>query len=363
MLRNLPLARPEPDAAEAMDILMGRTPIPRVPLVEHSVDAAVMEPILTGLLGRRWIAATSDRESQKAHLDNVVEFWHRLGYDWVRYEQSMGFALKQLHAADTVPGSERQRAWTDQHRGSIETWEDFERYPWPRLEAVDFFAFEYLNDHLPNGMGLVISHGGGIFEHLSWLMSFERLCFALYEAPDLVRAIADRLGELMKAFYEHLLDLDHVVAVFPGDDMGFRTSTLVAPDHLREYVLPWHKRFAAMAHGKGVPYFLHCCGNIELIMEDLLSDVRIDGKHSFEDVIQPVQEFQARYGDRTAALGGVDVNRLATSLPGQVRQHTRHLIDTCGPRGRYALGSGNSIPNYVPVENYLAMLDEATDSQ
>jgi uroporphyrinogen decarboxylase len=231
------------------------------------------------------------------------------------------------------------------------------------LEEVDFTAFEYLNGHLPEGMGLVVSHGGGVFEHLSWLMSFERLCFALYEDPDLVRAISDRLGKLMVSFYQHLLDLDRVVAVFPGDDMGFRTSTLVAPDDLREYVLPWHKRFAAMAHKRGVPYFLHCCGNIEQITEDLISDVGIDGKHSFEDAIMPVQEFQECYSQRIAALGGVDVNILAMSSPEQVRQHTRWLIETCGQHGRYAIGSGNSIPNYVSVDNYMAMLDEAAESR
>jgi uroporphyrinogen decarboxylase len=27
--------------------------------------------------------------------------------------------------------------------------------------------------------------------------------------------------------------------------------------------------------------------------------------------------------------------------------------------GRFALGSGNSVTNFVPVENYLIMLDEA----
>ena len=30
-----------------------------------------------------------------------------------------------------------------------------------------------------------------------------------------------------------------------------------------------------------------------------------------------------------------------------------------GAGGRYAVGSGNSIPSYIPVENYLAMVDEA----
>ena len=44
--------------------------------------------------------------------------------------------------------------------------------------------------------------------------------------------------------------------------MGFRTATLVSPAALRRYVLPWHKRFAAMTHATGRPYFLHSCGNL-----------------------------------------------------------------------------------------------------
>jgi uroporphyrinogen decarboxylase len=152
-----------------------------------------------------------------------------------------------------------------------------------------------------------------------------------------------------------------VIAIFQGDDMGFRTATLVAPDALRAYVLPWHERFAAMAHGHGVPYFLHSCGNVEAIMPDLVGRVGIDGKHSFEDAIMPVEAFQARYGGQIAVLGGVDVDTLAAGTPEAVRRRTRALIETCGPRGRYAVGSGNSIPSYVPVENYLAMVDEAHD--
>jgi uroporphyrinogen decarboxylase len=98
---------------------------------------------------------------------------------------------------------------------------------------------------------------------------------------------------------------------------------------------------------------------VEQIMEDLIADVGIDAKHSFEDAIIPVEDFQARYGDRIAVLGGMDVHRLSMHTPAQVRQHVRFLIETCGSRGRYAVGSGNSIPSYIPVENYLAMVDEA----
>ncbi|MGQ9631749.1 MAG: uroporphyrinogen decarboxylase family protein [bacterium] len=359
MSYSIPLAHPKPDAKRFVDTLMGLAKSPAPPLVEYIVDEVVMRPIATDLLGRDWVSEAEDRESQRAYLDNFIEFWYRMGYDFVRFERGLGFAERKLLADDTAPGSKKQRAWADEHRGSIMSWEDFESYPWPKVENMDFFPFEYINDHLPEGMGLITSHGGGIFEHLSWIMSYEGLCFALYDNPELVGAVSDRLGELMTAFYEHLLDLENVIVIFPGDDMGFRTGTLIAPDDLRRYCLLWHKRFAAMAHERGIPYFLHSCGNLESIMEDLISNVGIDGKHSFEDAITPVEEFQARYGSRIAVLGGLDVNVLAASSPEEVRRRTRLLMEACGRRGRYAIGSGNSIPSYIPVPNYLAMVDEA----
>jgi uroporphyrinogen decarboxylase len=162
----------------------------------------------------------------------------------------------------------------------------------------------------------------------------------------------------MVGFYKHILDLDRLVALFPGDDMGYKSATMISPAHLRLYTLPWHRRFAAMAHERGIPYFLHSCGNVVSIMEDLITDVRIDGKHSFEDAIIPVQEFQSRYGERIAVLGGLDINILSGKSAEEVRRHVRFLLETCGGRGRYAVGSGNSVPSYVPVENYLAMIEE-----
>jgi len=30
----------------------------------------------------------------------------------------------------------------------------------------------------------------------------------------------------------------------------------------------------------------------------------------------------------------------------------------CGPEGHYVLGTGNSVASYIPIQNYLAMLDE-----
>jgi len=356
------LPAPTPDIQRFLRILKGESQLPFVPLIEYIVDDVVMKPVLAEHFGRSWVerppGGTRDRKQLGAYLDNFIAFWRGMGYDFVRFEEMLPLPRRLRIAPDAAPGSPKEREWTDSSHGTIGSWEDFDRYPWPKVEEFDFFPFEYLNSHMPEGMGLISCHAGGVFEHLSWIMSVEGLSYALAEDPALVRAVADRLGESMLRFYRHLVTLDRLAVVFPGDDMGYRSATIVAPRILREYTLPWHARFAALAHEHGLPYFLHSCGNIAAIMEDLIGQVRIDGKHSFEDAIMPVEHFQHVYGDRIAVLGGLDLNILSGGTPGQVREKTRTLLEICGERGRYALGAGNSVPSYVPVDNYLAMIDE-----
>ena len=364
----VPLANPLPDAPAFIRCLKGEEIPEKPPMVEYLVDEVLMRPIITEMLGRQWVpapaggtqeTASARASTEPAYWDNFIELWYRMGYDFVRLELSLMFAAHHLLTADTAGASDGDRAWANEHQGTIASWDDFERYPWPSVADADFFAYEYVDAHLPDGMGLICCHAGGIGEHLTWMMSYEGLCFALHDDPELVTAVSNRIGSLMEQYYQRLLQLDNVIAIFPGDDMGFRTQTLIAPEDLRKYILPWHRRFAQMTHEAGLPYFLHSCGNVEAVMADLIEDVGIDGKHSFEDAIIPIGEFQRRYGDRIAVLGGVDIHKLASYPPEQFRDYVRAVINECAPRGRFAVGSGNSIPSYIPMENYLTMLDEA----
>lgn len=53
---------------------------------------------------------------------------------------------------------------------------------------------------------------------------------------------------------------------------------------------------------------IHSCGYLDQVMDDLVDDVRIDARHSYEEVILPVTEAKRRYGDRVAILGGIDMD-------------------------------------------------------
>jgi uroporphyrinogen decarboxylase len=370
---SVPIAHPQPDIRRFLDAMSGKAVPARPPMVEYLIDDAVMRPILEGLLDRKWVETsdkteymggqmelTQEREATvHAWLDNQIAFWHRMGYDFIRVEVSLPLPAVSLITKDTAQGNEdHNRAWQGLHQGPIQTWEDFEKYPWPSITEQNFHVHRYLCAHLPEGMGFISCHAGGVYEHVSRLMGYEALCINLHENPSLVRAVTDRIGNLILEYNRWLLQLDGLVAIFQGDDLGFRSQTLISPKHIREYYLPWHKRYADMTHRAGRVYYLHSCGKVDAIMPDLIEDVGIDGKHSFEDAVLPIAEAKRRYGDKICVLGGVDVAQLTTLDPARLRRYVRGIIEACSSGGRFAIGAGNSIPSYIPVENYLTMLDE-----
>ncbi|MBA7705022.1 hypothetical protein ES703_113846 [subsurface metagenome] len=282
-----------------------------------------------------------------------------LGYDYVPVTSGPNLPRTNvLSIHDTAELSRDQRVWVDEHHGVIETREDFEKYPWPSPRDVDYSFIENLSKILPDGMMVIGSTNGGVLENVTWLMGYENLCYVLYDDRHLAKDMFDRVGEILLSAYSTMAQMEWVGALVLGDDMGFRTSTMMSPEHLREYVLPWHKKIAEAAHAYDKPFILHCCGNVDEIMEDFIEYVGIDAKHSFEDVIMPVTEVKRKYGERISILGGIDMDFLCRASPDEVRRYVRRVLNECAPGGGYCLGTGNSVANYINLENYLTMLDE-----
>lgn len=94
-------------------------------------------------------------------------------------------------------------------------------------------------------------------------------------------------------------------------------------------------------------------------MEDVIA-LGIDAKHSNEDAIAPFDRWIEAYGGRIGLLGGFDMDFLCSNTPDAVYDRVREDGRRFRRQARgYALGSGNSIPDYVPVDNYLALIRAA----
>ena len=329
----------------------------RVHHIELFIDGEIQDEICRryGLLMER------DRADPHFLLRRQVAVNWFLGYDYVC--TTLDGVAPKLKGATTVDLAPRPRAggrsFMEEHKGPITNWDEFESYAWPEPERASAGSLEWYSENLPDEMCIIATECFGQFaEHLAWLMGYESLCYALYDQRDLVAAISRKLVEIQRAVLQRILEFERVKLIWGSDDMGFRTGTLISPADMREFVLPGHKLMAQMSHDAGRPYMLHACGKLDAIMEDLIEDVRIDARHSFEDVIEPVTDAYDTYGGRIAILGGIDVDFLCRADSEDVRRRVRRTLEHCMPGGGYCLGSGNSVANYIPVDNFLAMLDE-----
>lgn len=233
----------------------------------------------------------------------------------------------------------------------------FNNYQWPVPETGNYEIFETLVSFVPDGMKLVPCGPGGILENAIDLVGYENLCFISLMDERLCQKIFDAIGSRLLKYYEIISGYNIVGALIYNDDWGFKTQTMFSPEMLRTYVFPWCERITAAIHAKGKPVILHSCGNLYEIMDDIINKMKFDGKHSFEDNILPVEQAYEKWGDRIAILGGIDLDFLVNSTPEKIKERAANLIEAGNKKGAYALGSGNSIPNYVPVENYFAMLE------
>jgi len=210
---------------------------------------------------------------------------------------------------------------------------------------------------LPEGMKFVIYGPGGVLENAISLVGYDNLCVMIFEEPELAKNIFDAVGSRLVSYYEQFIENDLVCAIISNDDWGFKTQTMLSPADMRKYVFPWHKKIAEVAHKHGKPVALHSCGYLEEVMEDVIEDMKFDAKHSFEDTILPIEDSYEKYKGRIALLGGIDVDFVCRASPEEISKRSREMLERTAKYGGYALGTGNSVPEYVPQSGYFAMVD------
>ncbi len=402
---SFPLKDPTPDFSEMIRVLKGESKPQRVHFVEEFVDPEIVDyitqnifhidlpPLGENIVGMGNVAhfrkkirkfletgkfSLLDGELDKLRIKRDISFYFRMGFDYlpdlVPYRVITSLVVAKAQQKGSIAPGARQgkdgdafglprnvRNYQEESVSLVRSWQDFNNIPWGTLvsEAIETDSyFEFMQENLPQGMKIPIV--GSTFDPgvIGVFFGYEDFCTFLYEKPDLVKAVIDGYGQMQYELYKRIIPLECVGFLWHADDLGFKQQTLVSPEFIRENIIPWYKKFADLAHDNGKLAWFHSCGNVYDLMENFIIDVGFDAKHSFEDEILPVTRFQELYGKRIATLGGVDVDKLCRLQEQDLRAYCRNILDQCMSKGRYAFGTGNSVANYIPIGNYLAMMEE-----
>jgi uroporphyrinogen decarboxylase len=337
-----------PDYTNLLLVLSNQRPT-RLPVYEHHIDA----PFISKVLGEELSSENLNPAELKEYYRKVIVFWKDMTYDGFDFEAAI---------CDILPG---HGAIMGGMKGPIQNREDFEKYPWKDIPSIFkkkyIPHFEAIRDTLPAGMKAYGGCGYGIFEASQDLVGYEPLCVMQYLDPELFADIFVKIGDLWVELWNWVISNYHDLFVFyrMGDDLGHKTSTMLDPDIIRQHIFPQYKRVIDLVHSSGKKFLLHSCGNIFPLMDDIIA-LGIDAKHSNEDQIAPFMVWIEKYSDKIGLFGGFDLNLLILKEPDEVFQTVlkQGAIYRDKAKG-YGLGSGNSIPGYIPVDGFFAMIEAA----
>lgn len=319
------------------------------PLYEHAVSREVVKA-LTG------IKVTELYESSNADdIDRmfrcISEFHRSHGYDTFSFEGCFTQLVQQGNGLCGLSPS------------IITKMEDLEQYPWQDLPGrfMERFGryFDSIRRTLPDGMKIVGGVGNGVFESTQDFVPLTELAYLEADNPELFSRLWERVGEALLATWRIFLDgyADIIAVARFGDDLGFKSAPLLSPTTICTHILPHYKEIVAEIHSRGIPFLLHSCGSLFVIMDDIIA-TGIDAKHSNEDAIALFSQWVDEYGERIGNFGGLDMDVICRGSEEKIRGYIREtLLPLKGKRG-IAVGSGNQIASYVPPQNFEIMVDE-----
>jgi uroporphyrinogen decarboxylase len=244
---------------------------------------------------------------------------------------------------------------------------DLDRYAWPDLAHPGRFAglAERAKAIRDAGYAVVALSGVSPFEQVYMSRGVEQWMLDLAGDPDFALALMRKITDLMKASVIGLLEEtgEYIDVLVTGDDLGSQNATLISPRMYRRMIKPFHAEiYQEIKKRTRAKIFYHSDGNIYPLLGDLV-EIGID-------LLNPVQvnagdmgdtaRLKREFGDRLSFCGAIDTGWvLPNGTPDDVRAEVRRRIRDLGPGGGYILASVHCIQPDVPLENVIAMLDEA----
>jgi len=175
-----------------------------------------------------------------------------------------------------------------------------------------------------------------------------------------------------REFVDHLLDIsaswharfcaaavkNGVDFIWTADDVAFKTGLFLPPALMREMWLPKLQRIHAPALAAGKPIMFHSDGNVEELVPMLL-EAGVDCLNPMDPYGVDYRQLKKTYaGHRLCLSGNIDIEfPLAHGTPADVDADVKAHMEALKPGGGYVCGSSHSIVNYIPHENFLAMLN------
>jgi len=238
---------------------------------------------------------------------------------------------------------------------------DVEEYLWP---DPDYFDYQAMTDECKKYREFVGRiHAGPLFCRVCQLAGMKTTLENLLLQPKIIEAITERLTDFYYEVYKRFLTIaSNYIDVFMfWDDVATDRGLFFNLKLWRKLFKKPLARIFSLAKDFHLKMHYHCCGAMSELIPDLL-EIGMD-------ILEPCQFhlpgmdpkiLKREFGRDMTFFGGINTQRtLPFRTPEEVRREVVERIDIVGKGGGYILAGDHSIEPDVPVDNILAMYEEA----
>jgi len=330
-----------------------REPVDRVPMF----DFLFQKPMYQPLIGR-----TPETYNGRDAVDCAIALEH--DGVWLPFGGFSGFQPEKLDEKRYID------EWGTTYQQDEASWPIDAPIDYPIKSRKDLAAYKPPDPVLPGRDSQIIEAAamdnddiallGGVlgpFTTAWMLMGLERICYALYDDPDMLT----ECFKISNDYYKEAARLSveaGCIGIWLSDDLGDSHNGFLSDEHFKKLLLPQLDELAEYIDGLGVPVLLHSCGCVKQYLDDL-AQTKIASIHPLQRTAgMDLRSVKEQYGSRFCIIGNVDSSRtLPYGTPEAVEAEAREAIGTAAPGGGYVLASDHSLHDGIPLENITALRD------
>jgi uroporphyrinogen decarboxylase len=173
----------------------------------------------------------------------------------------------------------------------------------------------------------------------------------------------DLFDELMSRSADYFAELARravlcgVDTFFAADDFAFKTGLFVRPELFTKIWRPHFDRILAPIRDAGIPFMFHSDGKVDDAVE-MLIDMGVKCITPMDPSGIDYRDYKKRYGSRVTLHGNIDLTfPLVMGTPEDVERDVVEHMEALKPGGRWVAGCSHSVVNYVPHDNFIAMIN------
>ena len=241
---------------------------------------------------------------------------------------------------------------------SITTMDDWKRVKEERFRREDRVVdIEALKKLHPADRGYPLGvYCGSMIGRIRDMLTFEGLCYAIYDEPEMLEDMVDTCCTLIEDFLDQVLDVFDFDFASGWEDICFKNGPIVTPSFFRDVVMPAYKRINKKLKAHGIDlWYIDCDGDIRPILPYFLEGgVNCMFPYEVNGCCHP-KELLDEYGKQLRIMGGIDKMRLIAGKDA-IKAYLKS-VEPLVERGGYIPFCDHRCPPDVKEEDYLYYLD------